>query len=745
MAQAATPRTRQGLLQLLGAPVATGLVLWSLARPTSATRLYVALGACGAVLALRLLGRRRSRGLDPSAGRVDFAAALCAGALAPALARVAHGAGLRGVDGLSVLAVALCSALGDKGAALACLVGALGAEIAVGIGGGEALDARALGLRVAVLAAAALLHRALTALELASVRRTAARVLEEQRKRERDEARSFRLVKAPSSEPHAPGAEDDRRLRSSLEEIRETLVGLLEVLRSTLALRTCAVYWLDARNKVLRPVEVLTDDAEELDLTPIATGAGAVGGAAALGRPVVLARLREDYSGLNYYRGPHGVQSFLALPITVGGDVRGVLLADRREARAFTPEEQATLAKAAELAFRHVQNERVFSVMEKSKDELAKLFAASRTLGEALTEEEVVNAVIRCTRSVVEHDLTVLATFDEKTGEHRVRHAEGDGAERLLGHSFRDNAGLASAAVKARQPLPYRGHFDPKAQYVFSKGGEMDGLESVFCVPLVVRDHVVGTLTLGARRRGAFAEATRQLLGVLAGNAAVAMANAAAVRRLEELATTDPMTGHFNKRAFETEFEKRIRAAERFGHQLTVLVSDIDKFKNVNDTYGHSVGDVVIKGLGAVLGRCKRDTDAVARFGGEEFVVVCEQTDSEGGVQLAERIRTELGKTVFQSEQGPLSVTCSVGVATFPKDGRTREELFRRADEALYEAKRGGRNRVCVAGNARTSATPEAPPQPATPATPARSRARKVTTRPAEGEVPGAPRRSVAG
>jgi diguanylate cyclase (GGDEF)-like protein len=96
------------------------------------------------------------------------------------------------------------------------------------------------------------------------------------------------------------------------------------------------------------------------------------------------------------------------------------------------------------------------------------------------------------------------------------------------------------------------------------------------------------------------------------------------------------------------------------------------------------------------LRRVKRDTDAVGRFGGEEFVIVCEETDERGAEQLAERIRSELEATQFHTEQGPLGVTCSVGVAPFPAAGQSWEALFKSTDEALYASKRGGRNRVTV-------------------------------------------------
>jgi diguanylate cyclase (GGDEF)-like protein len=170
------------------------------------------------------------------------------------------------------------------------------------------------------------------------------------------------------------------------------------------------------------------------------------------------------------------------------------------------------------------------------------------------------------------------------------------------------------------------------------------------------------------------------------------------VRQLEEKATTDGLTGLLNKRAMLECADEKLRAAGRFGRALSVLIADIDHFKKVNDTYGHDVGDVVIKELGAIHTRVKRTTDAVARFGGEEFVTICEETDAEGAFLLAERIRTELEKTVFHAGGEELRCTCSIGVATFPLAGESWEELFKAADEALYTSKRGGRNRCTVFG-----------------------------------------------
>jgi diguanylate cyclase (GGDEF)-like protein len=183
----------------------------------------------------------------------------------------------------------------------------------------------------------------------------------------------------------------------------------------------------------------------------------------------------------------------------------------------------------------------------------------------------------------------------------------------------------------------------------------------------------------------------------LANQLAVALSNAASVRRLEELATTDGLTGCFNKRYFMEELERRLVAADRFKRNLALVITDIDHFKAVNDTYGHATGDVVIKELGQILLRLKRETDLVARFGGEEFCILCEETDAGGAVLLAERVREEVMNTVFQTEMGKLKVTCSLGVATFPIDAKDKDALFEASDRALYAAKHAGRNQVRTA------------------------------------------------
>jgi len=540
-----------------------------------------------------------------------------------------------------------------------------------------------------------LLNLVFTRAEIARVRKRSRKELDHEREKLEDDARMFRLVSAPT----ASGASDEERLlRSSMEQVHNQLFHLLDVLRRTLELHTSVLFFVDEEGDRLSIVELATD-SDDIAEGPFPIAGGAVGAVASRGVTMNLEHLKPGYAGLCYYRGPADVRAFVGVPVFDGGKLRGVLACDRREDRPFSGREEQILESTVKQILRTVENERVFVQLERSKREQTVLYGASQQLGAALTEDEVIDAGLSAAGDIAPYDFAAVTLFDADAKRHSVRRAVGEGAENFAKLTFRDNTSLTAMAVKNKHYLPYKGEFDPRQQVVFTKRKNLKGMASLLIMPLVVRENAIGTIAFAAHRRDAFGAAVRPTLSVLANHVAVALSNAAAVQRLEEMATTDGLTGCLNKRAFLDELESKIRSAERFDRKLSLLVTDIDHFKSVNDTYGHATGDVVIKELGAVLRRMKRETDVVARFGGEEFCILCEETDAEGAVLLAERVREELEATVFQTELGRLKVTASIGVATFPDDAMHERGLFEVSDQALYAAKRSGRNRVCSAGD----------------------------------------------
>ena len=169
-------------------------------------------------------------------------------------------------------------------------------------------------------------------------------------------------------------------------------------------------------------------------------------------------------------------------------------------------------------------------------------------------------------------------------------------------------------------------------------------------------------------------------------------------RRLEALATTDPLTRVLNRRALLDRLTAEVDRARRFSSSLSLLLLDVDHFKQINDTAGHLAGDSVLRQLGALLEEAVRKVDVVARYGGEEFVAILPGTSTEGGAVFAERLRERVAEQAFDIGGAvPVHLTVSIGIASFPSARvLTTEDLFARADEALYRAKSGGRNQVCT-------------------------------------------------
>jgi diguanylate cyclase (GGDEF)-like protein len=167
--------------------------------------------------------------------------------------------------------------------------------------------------------------------------------------------------------------------------------------------------------------------------------------------------------------------------------------------------------------------------------------------------------------------------------------------------------------------------------------------------------------------------------------------------KLKRLAVTDSLTGLYNRRSFNKALRRTWEHADRYTEPLSLLMIDIDKFKAINDTYGHPAGDEVIKAVAQTILAATRKVDVVSRIGGEEFAVVLPNSSKKSSLVTAERIRKAMKKSPVPSGKKEISVTVSVGIATFPENARLPESLMKAADKALYAAKEGGRDRSVAA------------------------------------------------
>jgi len=218
-------------------------------------------------------------------------------------------------------------------------------------------------------------------------------------------------------------------------------------------------------------------------------------------------------------------------------------------------------------------------------------------------------------------------------------------------------------------------------------------------IPLISFGQTLGALTLHSSERNAFRESELQSLEAVADICASSIQNAHYVERVKQLAYLDGLTGIFNRRFFERRIIEEMERARRSETGMAVIMADIDQFKNLNDEFGHMLGDEVLRQVSSLFQRQVRRIDVVCRYGGEEFAILLTQSNAQQAMLVAEKLR-RLVET-WQFPGVPRTITISAGVASYPQHGKTRDEVIRAADYSLYAAKQAGRNRVCLAAAAQ--------------------------------------------
>jgi len=218
--------------------------------------------------------------------------------------------------------------------------------------------------------------------------------------------------------------------------------------------------------------------------------------------------------------------------------------------------------------------------------------------------------------------------------------------------------------------------------------------------PLIFHERLMGALLVMTEdHKRVWQENELLLLRTVADQVAVAVNHANLFAQIQQQALTDPLTGCHNRRSFEMQLDRDLLMARRLHQPLSLLMVDLDCFKQLNDTVGHDAGDDALRKLTEGFLKELRGVDTSARFGGDEFALILPQADSEGATLVAERLRARIEQIEIP---GFGNLSASIGVASFPADASSRAELVRTADAALYEAKRSGRNQVCAAENSQT-------------------------------------------
>jgi diguanylate cyclase (GGDEF)-like protein len=411
------------------------------------------------------------------------------------------------------------------------------------------------------------------------------------------------------------------------------------------------------------------------------------------GRPL----FSDDFQKLDL----NGLESKLWVPLGMGDELTGlVTIGSRKNDQPFDDADRYFLQQLSAHAVVCFNTCRLYEKRQKEKEDLDKtiqnlslLYSIGKAMNYISDLKNLLQFILSQAIEVTSAEKGSLMLYDLETDQLNIRvlagmedtaYQEKVNSNEIECRSFKPGEGIAGRVYVTAKPIVVNNIEDDD---IFIDS-EKSYVRSIACIPMIVYSDVIGVINVTNKRHGKeFTDEDVEMLKAVADQAAVAINKA----QLWDMAVTDSLTGLCVRRYFMVKLQEELHRAQRYNNILSVVMADLDRFKNINDTYGHAAGDRVLKAIGKFLQQNVRDVDVVARYGGEEFVIMIPEAANDAALILSERLRKNLAE--MKVENLP-PVTISLGIATFPHDGTDPEDLIKKADAAMYAAKRAGRDQV---------------------------------------------------
>ncbi len=477
-----------------------------------------------------------------------------------------------------------------------------------------------------------------------------------------------------------------------LTSVEEVSAALCSQTQRVVAFDNARVYVLRKDGRTLDPVafrpharEYHGESAAGLRVT---VGEGITGWVASTGQQLIVDDAAADPRAVQVPGSPDlSEESMLLAPLRSESRVIGVVVLSRLGLARFSDDELRLLGVLADQAAVAIENARLLTERDRHVAELKALLEIADAGGAASDERDLANVLAAKLRTASGMDACLISRWDAETG--RLSPIGADGRP-LIGPQRDPNVHRTLRQVLMNdQPV----WLDPGVESLepaeLSRLHQLGGAATML-LPLSTRGRVAGVLELIAESSGRrFSDGETTLLRAMANQAASALENARLMRQLRDAAETDLVTGIYSHRHLQDRIRQEVARAARGHVPLSVLMVDLDDFKRINDQHGHQAGDRVLRAIGGALRAAVRTSDVVARYGGDEFVVLMPDTDEDEASTVAQRAEAAVAELQHPMAEGTtVQVTCSVGLALHPRDGRSGKELLRAADAQMYRHKR---------------------------------------------------------
>src|SRR6266853_1119762 len=382
---------------------------------------------------------------------------------------------------------------------------------------------------------------------------------------------------------------------------------------------------------------------------------------------------------------PRPARSFCAVPIFLGGKPVGMMAALSTEQESqFLPRDLEVMQTAAGQLGVAVENARLFTEEQRRARHLAFLNSISKMAISSEDAEQMMADIVREIQKNFRYDHIGIGIMDYATKDIEIK-AEAGTTSQTLGRRIAVGSGVLGKVART----------GVSALVQNAGPGQLAGVlpesRAVLCLPISYGETLLGVLNIESKDENAFAPQDVLILNTLADLLATALHNSFVFRKLQQQSITDGLTGIKTRRFFWEALSSEWKRGSRSGRPFSVVLVDLDKFKEVNDTLGHLEGDLVLARVGRLLEQKCRQSNVVARYGGDEFIILMPETAVEQAQILAERLRLWLATDPMLSEH---HITGSFGVASFPVHGFSAESIIRLADSGMYISKKAGGDRV---------------------------------------------------
>jgi diguanylate cyclase (GGDEF)-like protein len=475
--------------------------------------------------------------------------------------------------------------------------------------------------------------------------------------------------------------------------VREIGRAIVEETRGIIDYHNARVYMLEPGGAI-EPIafEGVVGEYVNVDFSVLRTrlGHGFTGWVAEHGEPLLVDDCNSDPRGATIPGTADVDESMLVVPMAYDGVVIGVITLSKLGLRQFDADDQRLLLILADLAATAMESARLLARSQALAGELRRLLDMSSQLSGSLDSRQVANLTASHLASAMGVDECAISYWDRQNRRTVTLGSEPESRLADLEPTYDLTDFPATVEVLEQRLTLTIDAEDPTADSAEVRLLRADGNRSIVMLPLIVKGQSIGLVELISRTAAGLDPERLELARTMANEAAMALENARLYEEARALADRDPLTGFYNHRYLHQRFAEEVGRTKRARQPLSVLMLDLDNFKLVNDSFGHLYGDRVLAWSAEIIRSTLRSSDIAARYGGDEFAIVLPDTSAEAAERAADRIRMAFATGVHTGEAGEqIDVALSIGVATFPADGRTATELLAAADAALYREKRG--------------------------------------------------------